>query len=386
MKKSLEGEISTLELDKAILKANMTSAPGLDGLSNKFIKHFWVYFQNTLKNYANHCYAKGVLTDSFRTAKIKLIPKKGDITMIKNWRPISLLNCFYKLISRVLTARLRTVIDKLTPVGQKGYSNTRRCQEVLISVTEGFIYCNANNIKWGILSIDIGKAFDSLSHRFLEEVLKFFNFGEKFRKWIKLITTNRMACVILNQTQLSRNFVLKRGNAQGDTISPFLFNLCYQILIFKLEFDPDVVGIAREQGQAVAGALQPGQQGPPDRQHKVFAYADDGNLIIKLDHSCLLMVKNILAEFGIISGLVGNIDKMTLTQIGSNDDISNGIVELGFPVANEINILGMKLGKNYEDKNASLITEKLQKISNYWRRFNLSLPGRIAITKSLMYS
>jgi hypothetical protein len=69
---------------------------------------------------------------SFRSEKIRLIPKKGDLTVLKNWRPISLLNCFYKIISRVIALRLKRVMDKITAVAQKGFSSTKYCQEVLI--------------------------------------------------------------------------------------------------------------------------------------------------------------------------------------------------------------------------------------------------------------
>jgi hypothetical protein len=71
----------------------------------------------------------------------------------------------------------------------------------------------------------------------MEHALKFFNFGEQFIKWIKVLCTNREACVILTGNKLGKNFKLRRGNAQGDTISPFLFNICYQLLLLKLEYD-----------------------------------------------------------------------------------------------------------------------------------------------------
>jgi hypothetical protein len=69
-----------------------------------------------LFDYTNYCYNRGTLTDNFRSAKIRLIPKKGDLTKLSNWRPISLLNCFYKIISRVIATRLRKVMDKITKV------------------------------------------------------------------------------------------------------------------------------------------------------------------------------------------------------------------------------------------------------------------------------
>ncbi len=81
--------------------------------------------------------------DNFRSANIKLIPKKKTgADNIKNWRPISLLNCFYKCISRAIANRIKKFMDKLCPRAQKGYSNTKYGQEVLIGVTEAIECCN----------------------------------------------------------------------------------------------------------------------------------------------------------------------------------------------------------------------------------------------------
>ena len=92
-------------------------------------------------------------------------------------------------------------------------------------------------VRGALLSLDISKAFDTLGHTFLNSVSVFFNFGERFVRWIRVLATNRTACIILGENRVSRNFILERGNAQGDTISPFLFILCYQILLIKLEYD-----------------------------------------------------------------------------------------------------------------------------------------------------
>jgi hypothetical protein len=135
-KNILDQEITVEELDKALKTCNIKSAPGLDGISNYFIKQFWKYLRIPLLKYACCCHIKGKLTDTFRRAKIRLIPKKGDTSKISNWRPISLLNCLYKLLSRVFAEKLSKVMDKLTPVAQTGYSKTRRCQEALITIVD----------------------------------------------------------------------------------------------------------------------------------------------------------------------------------------------------------------------------------------------------------
>jgi hypothetical protein len=123
--RNLDRELDIRELDKAIKESKSSSSPGLDGISNKFIKKYWKLFHMPLFKYANHCLETGNLTDLFRIAKIRLIPKKEDCKKISNWRPISLLNCFYKIISRVITNRIKTVSDKITQVGQKGYSKKK---------------------------------------------------------------------------------------------------------------------------------------------------------------------------------------------------------------------------------------------------------------------
>jgi hypothetical protein len=118
-KLTLDSELTIYELDKAINQSNKRT----DGISNRFIAKFWHLFRIPLHKYALSCFQSGNLTANFRTAKIRLIPKKGDKTNIGNWRPISLLNCFYKILSRAITNRLKTVIDKVTKIGQMGYSN-----------------------------------------------------------------------------------------------------------------------------------------------------------------------------------------------------------------------------------------------------------------------
>jgi hypothetical protein len=74
----LDRPLSLDELEKSIQKANMKSAPGADGISNIFILHFWDLLKQPLLKYAQKCFETGHLSDSFRRAKIRLIPKKGN--------------------------------------------------------------------------------------------------------------------------------------------------------------------------------------------------------------------------------------------------------------------------------------------------------------------
>jgi hypothetical protein len=170
----LEADLTLEELDAAMETCNLRSAPGMDGFNNKVIKKFWHFFRNPLLEYATDCVRKGKLTETFRTALIKLIPKKGDVSQIKNWRPISLLSCFYKLISKAVNNRLELVIDKLTSIDQKAYSKRRYIQEALINTINTIRHCEVNDVKGSILSIDQKKAFDSIFHGYMDAVYIFF--------------------------------------------------------------------------------------------------------------------------------------------------------------------------------------------------------------------
>jgi len=394
----MESDISMEELTKSINDSNQSSSPGADGISNRFIKHFWEFFKVPMLKLTRFCIESNTMPQYFLSANIKLIPKKGDLSKIKNWRPISLLNCFYKIISRVITARLRKFMDKMTPTCQKGYSSTRYCQEVLIQVMEGIEKCKVNGVKGAIISLDIKKAFDSLSHSYLQSVYKFYNFGPKLTKWITLLSTKRKACIILQGDKTTEFFDLERGNAQGDTISPYLFNLGYQLLLFKLDLSFQIEGTQQEVASRVApGAAEGGQEplaipvqapevGNPDP--KVSAMADDCTLLVKLEYGNLQRIIQILQSFEIISGLGCNLEKTSLMPVGILEPISNDILSLGLEMSSEILLLGAKI-KNTGicfEQNARLILEKVRKQINFWRRFGLSLPGRIGVSKTFLYS
>jgi hypothetical protein len=176
----MERPLDIAELDESVLKLNLRSAPGIDGVSNRFIVKYWNFFREPLHRYASKCVEKGALTDTFRTAIIRLIPKKGDMSKLKNWRPISLLSCYYKIISKALNTRLGKVIDKVTSLAQKAYNLDRYLHEGIINTVETIKHCQVQNTAGVLLAVDLHKAFDSVFHEFMREMYKFFGFGEYF--------------------------------------------------------------------------------------------------------------------------------------------------------------------------------------------------------------
>ena len=240
---NLDGPLTLLEFDKAMEETKSKTASGQDGIGNGFLKKFWVWFRVPLLKYTNFCLDRGSLSQSFLTAAIKLIPKKGDVTQIKNWRPISLLNCTYKIISKTVNNRLKKVTDIITSRAQKGFTNSRYIQEVLINVIHSIEHCKGGNIPAFVLSLDQRKAFDSVRHDFMMEVYKFWGIGENFSNLLQLITTGRNATIMFDDGSHSRQFSLETGAPQGNSPSPLQYNFCEQIAILKLELDPRIASV-----------------------------------------------------------------------------------------------------------------------------------------------
>ena len=386
----LDSPLNIGELDQAILDCKSRTAGGPDGIGNAFLKKFWDLIRIPLFKYATHCLERGQLSSTFAGGSIRLIPKKGDSSKIKNWRPISLLNCSYKIISIAINNRLKTVEDRIMSRAQKGFTSSRYIQEVLINVIENIAKSNAYNLSTSIVAIDEAKAFDSLSHAFMEKVWNFFNFGPVFKTMLKTLTGNRSSCIILGNGNYSRSFTVKSGTFQGDPPSPLIFNFNQQILLFKLELDNSFSSMffAFTIPRPIFEAVAPFQNESNRETYNTDGFADDTTVLANTDYASLSSLKNILVRFGQLSGLKCNVEKTSIMPVGNRNALGADVRNLGFQVVDKFTLLGLEITHDLQmlDKVHDITISKVRKVANFWSRFRLSLPGRLGIAKTLMLS
>ena len=145
----------TYELTKAFEETKIGSSPGLDGFTYAVLKFVWPLIGHPVTKGFEAMVEKEELYPNLRTASIKLIPKKGDCSMIKNWRPISLLSNVYKIFSKAFANRLKRVIDSNTSDSQKAYSKTKVIHEALMNFLQ---FIRKENLRtsvwlyWGLTS------------------------------------------------------------------------------------------------------------------------------------------------------------------------------------------------------------------------------------------
>jgi len=193
-----------------------------------------------------------------------------------------------------------------------------------------------------VLCVDFNKAFDSVEHSCITEVLKFFNFGNKFIGMVGTILRDRIARVKV-EDGLSEPFNIERSTPQGDRASPYIFILVIEILIIKLVAESGhgvetcrfMQDLARESGIEVGIAE---------------VYADDLTIMFKMSEHNLNMVLGILNNFEQVSGLSINKNKTQLMICG-NDLTAVGTIISDITVVNEVNVLGIKIDRKCENLN-----------------------------------
>ena len=201
-KESCEGRLTKKEIWEALNSMANNKSPGNDGLPKEFYVCFFNEIHTHLLNTLNCSFPCGHMTSSQRQAMISLIEKKGrDKRLLKNWRPISLINVDAKIASKAskaLALRIRKVLSSLISSDQTAYVKGRYIGESVRLLNDILEYTDNNNIEAILFSADFEKAFNSVDHTFLFATLTEFGFGPDFIQWVKTFLKDGESCVMNN--------------------------------------------------------------------------------------------------------------------------------------------------------------------------------------------
>ena len=178
----------------------------------------------------------GRLPSEVNSSLIVLIPKTNNPCSFNNYRPINLCNVVYKIISKLLVFKLRTILHKLISPYQSAFIHNRWIAKNRIIFQEMLHSFKVRKMKEGLMAIklDLQKAYDKVNWSFINVVLIKFGFNDVFINWIMECITSVSFEVLINGGN-SESFKPKRGLRQGDPLSPYILILGQEILSRLLE-------------------------------------------------------------------------------------------------------------------------------------------------------
>ena len=119
---SIEGLLTELGCLNPLKDMEADKSPGTGGLPSEFYQMFWNEVSKPLLEALNYGFEISQLSISQKQGIIKLIPKKSEeLYYIKNWRPLTLLNCDYQIATKAIANRLKTNLHKLINNDQNGF-------------------------------------------------------------------------------------------------------------------------------------------------------------------------------------------------------------------------------------------------------------------------
>ncbi|MCI12774.1 LINE-1 reverse transcriptase like, partial [Trifolium medium] len=157
-----------------VKESDGNKSPGPDGFNFAFIKNCWDILKGEIRIMFDQFHGIGKLPKSLLSYFVALIPKVSSPFGLGDYRPISLLGCLYKLIAKVLAARLAKVMHSLISSNQSAFIKGRNLIDGVLIVNEVVNLAKRSDKECLILKVDFEKAYDSVDWGFLEYMLTRF--------------------------------------------------------------------------------------------------------------------------------------------------------------------------------------------------------------------
>lgn len=244
-------------------------APGIDGITNNLLKTHSHLFIEPLTHVMNLSLSSGVFPLCWKAALVIPIHKAGSKTLPSNYRPISLLSVFSKLLEKLVNSRVTKYLEQykvLSPC-QFGFRRARSTEDAVHTLLEGAVSALDCGKKCIGVFLDLAKAFDTVSPKILLRKLECLGIRGVALDWFNSYLSQRSQCVSVDG-QRSEFLNIRFGVPQGSILGPTLFTIYINDLIgiFKDSVSTKIVCYADDtaiifMGETWAEASQRAEKG-----------------------------------------------------------------------------------------------------------------------------
>nr|CAN69965.1 hypothetical protein VITISV_039410 [Vitis vinifera] len=299
------------EIYAALMGMNGDKAPGLDGFTVAFWQSCWEIVKEDILGLFKEFHDQNSFIKSLNHTFLVLLPKKGGVEDLGDYRPISLLGGLYKLLAKVLANRLKKVIGKVISPDQNAFIKGRQILNGPLIANEVIDSWQKRREKGIICKLDIEKAYDSINWHFLLKVMQKMGFGSKWKGWMWSCISTVKYSVLVNGVPAGF-FSSTKGLRQGDPLSPYLFVMGMEVLSV-------LITRAVEGGFIHGCRIWRGREQAVNITHLLFA--DDTIVFCEAKKEALLHLSWILFWFEAASGLKINLDKSMVIPVGEVEGV-----------------------------------------------------------------
>ena len=219
--------LSINELKDAFFSLKINKSPDYDEISFNVVKKCFGELYDPLKFTFELSFEKGIFTDYLKIARVTPVFKGGDRSKLGNYRQISMLPCFSKILERIMHDGIYKYLQEnkilfLKQFGfQFGHSNEHRIIQSVDQIFEAF----ENNLYTLSVIVDLSKAFDAVDYTILLKTFKLYGIRGNKHNWIKNFLSNRKQYIEIDPTTRTSLELVKCGVPQGSILTPLLFLL-----------------------------------------------------------------------------------------------------------------------------------------------------------------
>ena len=372
-----EGEMKKADVFRVMKNLPRNKASGPDGIPNEYYKTFAKEIAEEYAAMMNEIHEQGSLSNCIKDGTITILYKKKDRDDIRNYRPITLLNGDYKILTRTLCKRMKKVIGRVVSRENTGFSPGRFISENTQQMKLMQAMLEENNEPGMFVFLDLEKAFDRVSWDYMQKAIEKLGFGKDFLKWVRILydESNSPRRRLKINGHEGERFTLKCGTAQGCPLSPLLYLCVMEAFSRAVKADKKIKGIKVGRSEL-----------------KLSQFADDTVLLLR-EFRSIKRVWDILRRIEKATGQRVNSDKTEGLLLGSlrNDARAPGwikwcadgdyIISLGVPFGNDFEGSPQEIG--FWRK----IYHKTKTIMARWTAiFAMTMRGRVMIANSMVYS
>lgn len=368
------------EIKSAVFELGSLKAPGPDGFPGLFYQKYWDHVKDSVGDMVKDFFEGKANLDKLNRTNLILIPKIPNPEAISQFRPISLCNFAFKIISKILANRLKPLLPTLISQQQSAFIQGRQIHDNIIVAHEVFHYIKHKKRgpkSFMALKLDLSKAFDRVRWNFLEERLRKLGFEEKWIEWVMLCIKTVNFSVVVNGGR-AVDLIPSRGIRQGDPLSPYLFLVVADCLSSMISDAVD---------KKELGGVRVRNRGPM-LSHLLFA--DDSLIFLEASLKNCQAIKKILRDFGDASGEEINFQKSEIVFSPNTPvDLQKAIQdEMGMGIMKEATkYLGLPTnwGKS-KQQTLSYVRDKILAKLQGWKGVILSPAGKEILINDVAFT